>query len=162
MDKLGRIKRLRPTIKQTKALQFLKEEKGISVRQAMIKAGYSVAAANKGKEFFKNKGVQNYLAGLKEYVTNQGLDNQKMASKFKEWIDATSKHPEIVGRDEKGKPEYEYVDGPDYDTQIKAYDRWEKVMEMGENGGPKLKRRLSVEEFVNDETEITVEGGGSK
>lgn len=151
MDKLGRIKRLRPTIKQTKALQFLKEEKGISVRQAMMKAGYSVAAANKGKEFFKNKGVQNYLAGLKEYVTNQGLDNQKMASKFKEWIDAEKV---LTSHTEPDRSV------PDYDTQLKAYDRWEKVMGMGESGDPKVKRRLTVEEFINDDP--AVEGGASK
>lgn len=139
MDK-AIIKRLKPTIKQTKTLQFIKE--GDSIRNSMIKAGYSVKTANKGREFFKQKGVQSYVNGLQEYVVNAGLTNQKMADKFKEWIDAekiTTSHTE---------PDRSV---PDYETQLKAYDRWEKIMNMGESGGPKLKRKLTVEEFIADD-----------
>ena len=142
MDKAV-IKRLKPTIKQTKTLQFIKE--GDSIRNSMIKAGYAVKTANKGREFFKLKSVQGYINGLQEYVVNAGLTNQKMADKFKEWIDAekiTTSHTE---------PDRSV---PDYDTQLKAYDRWEKFMNMGESGGPKLKRKLTVEEFVNTDEAI--------
>lgn len=137
------IKRFRPTVKQIKTLQYIKE--GNSVRKSMLKAGYSLYVANKGNQFFKQTGVQNALADLKGYVTNAGLTNQKIADKFKEWIDAEKI---VISHTEPDR------NVPDYDTQLKAFDRWHKIMEYGETGGPKLKRKLTVEEFVNSDDEV--------
>ena len=134
------IKRNRPTIKQVKTLQNLKE--GMNMTQAMTKAGYSGTVAKRGRVFFQQKGVQTYLKGLREYVTEAGLTNQKMAEKFKEWIDAEKV---VTSHTEPDKSV------PDYETQLKTFDRWKDLMEMGEGGNPKIKRRLTVEEFVNDE-----------
>jgi len=145
------IKRRRraPTIKQVKAIKYVNQ--GNSVRKALILAGYSIKTANKSTDFFKHRGVQNAIGTLKQHILDQGLSTEKIATKFKEWIDAQHKVPQVVDRDEKGKPIYEYVNEPDYDTQVKGYDRWKDVMD--ENGGSsgKVKRKLTIEEFISED-----------
>lgn len=48
-------------------------------------------------------------------------DAQPRAAKvLLEALQAVTHYPRIIGRDEKGKPEYEYVEVPDHQVRIKA------------------------------------------
>jgi len=121
-----------PTIRQIKTLQFMNQ--GMSKRKAMMMAGYKAGWASRPyKEFFRSPAVRSVLLGMKDILVDMGLTKEFMAAKVKEWVTASN------------------GDKPDYETQIKAYDRWEKIMEKEENiqaGGGKVKRRIEFTEFV--------------
>lgn len=140
--KVRKKRRDKPTLKQIKALQY--KNQGMSTRKAMMKAGYGDVAANHpGKHFWPSKGVQTALASFKGEVIDQGLNTKYMAAKFKEWLEATKVQTSHTEPDRKV---------PDYDVQIKAYDRWGKIMEDKPLEG-KIKRQMTVTEFVFGEKE---------
>jgi hypothetical protein len=41
------------------------------------------------------------------------------------------------------------ITNSDYDTQIKAYDRAKEILDIKETD-PKVRRKLTIEEFVNE------------
>lgn len=129
-----------PTIKQVKAIKYI--NKGNSVRKSLILAGYSIKTADKSTDFFKARGVQNALGTLKQHVLDKGLSTEKIADKFAEWIDATKPFSSNTEPDRNI---------PDYDTQLKAYDRWKGVMDIGEKKDGKVSRKLTIEEFINED-----------
>jgi hypothetical protein len=112
---------------------------GMSKRKAMITAGYKPGWASRPyKEFFGSPAVKSVLLGMKDIMIDAGLTKEFMAAKIKEWATAEGEK------------------GPDYETQIKAYDRWEKVMEKEEVGpsqGGKVKRKIEFTEFVTGGSE---------
>jgi hypothetical protein len=143
--KLKKWRRGQPTVKQVKALQNINQ--GMSVRKALIEAGYSIKTANKSTLFFKAKGVQSAIMGLKMEIQNIGITNKRIAAKFNEWIDAKKKLSTKSG----------VIVDEDYDTQIKAYDRMKDIWDADENPQGQVKRKLTIEEFV----EPTKEEGAS-
>ena len=120
-------RRGQPTATQVKALQNINQ--GMSVRKALIEAGYSIKTANKSTLFFKAKGVQNAIMGLKMEIQNIGITNKRIAAKFNEWIDAKKKVFTKMG---------EFEDN-DYDTQIKAYDRMKDIWNADDSQPGKVK-----------------------
>jgi hypothetical protein len=136
--KIKKWRRGQPTVKQVKALQNINQ--GMSVRKALIEAGYSIKTANKSTLFFKAKGVQSAIMGLKMEIQNIGITNKRIAAKFNEWIDAKKKVGTKMG----------ILEDNDYDTQIKAYDRMKDIWNADENPAGKIKRKLTIEEFVNE------------
>lgn len=125
--------RKKPTKMQVKALQFMSQ--GYSPRKSMIKAGYSknVAGAPK-RTFFSTAGVQTALASMGPLLFKNGLDQYFMADKFKDWFN-----------------------NPNHKVQMAAYDRWEKVMKQSteaQEGQGRLKRKLTFEEFISDDTVV--------
>ena len=132
--KIKKWRRGQPTVMQVKALQNI--NMGMSVRKALIEAGYSIKTANKSTLFFKAKGVQNAIMGLKMEIQNIGITNKRIAAKFNEWIDA--------------KKKTKFGEDNDYDTQIKSYDRMKDIWNAEENPGGKIKRKLTIEEFVDE------------
>lgn len=142
--KLKKTRRRAPTAKQIKALQLVNQ--GYSKRRAMLEAGYSKNVANQSSRLLKGTAIQGILETMKAYLSEEGLTAKYMAGKFKEWMEATKvitshTEPDILI--------------PDYDTQIKAYDRWEKVINKEE--GDKvtgLRRKITFEEFVGGEEKI--------
>lgn len=44
----------------------------------------------------------------------------RAAAALLEALEATTAFPKIIGRDEKGRPEYEYVEVPDHHVRVKA------------------------------------------
>jgi len=142
-EHLRRKRRSYPTVRQIKTLQLMNQ--GMSKRKAMITAGYKPGWASRPyKEFFSSPAVKSVLLGMKDVMIDQGLTKEFMAAKIKQWVDAEGEK------------------GPDFETQIKAYDRWEKIMEREEQSqlqGGKVKRKIEFTEFVtgkeanNDETQ---------
>jgi len=132
-------RRGQPTVKQVKALQNINQ--GMSVRKALIEAGYSIKTANKSTLFFKAKGVQSAIMGLKMEIQNIGITNKRIAAKFNEWIDAKKKISTKQG----------IIIDEDYPTQLAAFDRMKDIWNADENPGGKVKRKLTIEEYVNEE-----------
>lgn len=134
----GKVRRRKPTVRQVLALKYINQ--GMSKRQAMLKAGYSpFVAATPGKRLMNSEGVAQLLGKMQGELQDAGLTSKYMALKFKEWIEAKkwmTSHTE---------PDREV---PDYDTQIKAFDRWEKAMGGISTQKGKVKRQLTVTEFI--------------
>lgn len=143
-EKKEKQRRHRPaTLKQIKALQYINQ--GFSKRQAMIKAGYSAKTAASPSIHLMNKvGVKDILYGMAGDLVDAGLTKEFITLKIKEWFEAQKVDHSHTGPDTLV---------PDYDTQIKAYDRWEKIMEQQINPEKKVKRKLTIEEFVTGEEE---------
>lgn len=136
---------------QIKTLHVLNSNPGMGVSTAMRQAGYSIQTA-KGKStaFFKSPTVQKTLMTMKKHLEDEEITGVYMAQKFKEWIDAQKLVKDLSGQ---------VVDKePDYDTQIKGaklmFDRIDK--EESQND-PKLKRKMTIEEFVGDEAPVALE-----
>lgn len=127
----------RATLKQVLALKYINQ--GMSKRQAMIKAGYSPSTAENPKmKLFAKSGTQRLIDTLKSEMVNQGLMPNYVAGKFKQWFEAKKIDHSHTGPDKE-------VD--DYDTQLKAFEKWEKVMGIEETD-PKVRRKLTIEEFI--------------
>lgn len=118
---------------------------GIGVATAMRQAGYSRQTARaKSTAFLKSDAVQKTLMTMRKHLENEELTGVYMAKKFKEWIEAQKLVKDLSGQ---------VVDSePDYDTQLKGaklmFDRIDKEESQSD---PKLKRKLTIEEFVGDE-----------
>lgn len=132
---------VRPTPMQIKALIY--KNQGMSKYKAMLKAGYSNNLARKpNRDFYNLKGVKMMIESMASRIMDEGLTTEYMAIKFKEWMDAQKIHTSHTEPDK-------HV--PDYDTQLKAYDRWKKIMDNEASGRPLeggVKRKLTIEEFV--------------
>lgn len=137
-----------PTLKQIKTLQLVNQ--GMTVHRAMKEAGYKKRTYEKSSEFMKSPVVKQMIMNMGKELRDKGLTEKFMAGKFEEWINAKQKKNEYVGKDDSGKPMYEEVENPDYDTQIKAYDRWDKAVNPNQIT-PGTKRKLTIEEFVTGE-----------
>jgi len=134
-----------PTLKQIKAVQYMNQ--GMTKRQALLKAGYSIAVASHPTKFFmERKGVKRMLSTMVGELADAGLTTTYMVNKFKEWLEA------------------EGVGGPDYTTQLAAYREWKKITDadQAENnpGNHQVKRKLTIEEFIDNGQEEQSEGGG--
>jgi len=130
-----------PSLKQIKALQLINQ--GYSKHRAMLEAGYSEGSSRHPKvNLMNSKAVASVLESMKSELVDSGLTGKYMAKKFQEWLEAKK----IVT-----SPTEEDKVLPDYDVQIKAYDRWEKRMGEPSGGGNGLKRKVTFEEFVTGE-----------
>lgn len=105
----------------------------------MIEAGYSKYTAKAPANNLMNKrGVQSILESMKSELADAGLTGKYWAGKFKEWAEAQK-----LGK---------FGKEADYETQVKAFDRWEKRMgELHEGDGKNLRRKVTFEEFVTGE-----------
>lgn len=106
------------TIKQEKALDELVGNGG-NITKAMLAAGYSPATANTPQKLTESKGWQELLS---EYLPDLLLNER-----HREGLDAIKKSPRIIGRDNKGNPEYEYVSEPDYYARHKYLETAYKI-----------------------------------
>lgn len=130
----------KPSIKQTKALQYMNQ--GNSMRKSMQMAGYK-SLANQGKRFFEFKGAQRALESMAGYLEQQGLTNQYMAQKIKQFTEAEKIHSSIKEPDRVV---------PDYRTQIEGVKLWREILDnnMKSQQGVK-KRELTITEFITGE-----------
>ena len=139
---------VKPTLMQIKAVQYINQ--GMKAAPAMRKAGYSDKSARTPKPaLMKSNGVQKLLSGMVGKLNDEGLTTEAMSIKFKEWINAQKVHSSVTEPDRMV---------PDYDIQLKTYDRWAKLLGINEeaariNGGQKVKRSMTVTEFVTGEKE---------
>lgn len=142
--------RHQPTLKQIKALQYI--NMGMSKRQALLKAGYSIeVAGHPGRAFIHKTGVKKMLNSMAMELADEGLTTQYMVNKFKEWMEAQKVEHSPVAPDKEV---------PDYQVQLKAYGEWKKIVDQhqAENNpaNGQLKRRLTIDEFVTGKEK----GGG--
>lgn len=86
-------------------MKFLSD--GLSKRQALIKAGYSLNSANQASRILATKSMEKLVGTFRDKLLDVGLDSRYFAAKIKEWAEAKK-----------------------YDTQIEAYDRWIDVMRL--------------------------------
>lgn len=142
--------RKKPTIKQVKALQYMSQ--GMSKRQALLKAGYSLeVASHPGRGFMKSDGVKHIGRTMYMQLAQAGVTSEFMIEKFKQWLNATKTTNSFTEPDKQV---------PDYKTQLEAYKEWKKIVDQHDaetspvNG--QIKRRLTIDEFVTGK-----EGGGS-
>jgi type II secretory pathway component PulK len=127
-----------PTLKQIKTLQYMNQ--GMTVHRAMKEAGYSQSSLVQSSKFKKSPVVQKMMSGLKSKLVDKGFTVDFLADKFMEWMQAEKTVVSKFGE----------VTNSDYDTQIKAYDRAKEILDIKETD-PKIKRKLTIEEFVNED-----------
>lgn len=145
-----KLKKRRPTQRQIKFLHYKKQ--GLSTRQALLKAGYSVNVANKGNRFFNQQGLQNHLSTLITHLESVGLTEQKFANKIKEFVDADKQVITAFGplRDKDGK-EIRVVDRK---TQLEGVKLWSDLLKENkketEGVGKKVKREMRITEYINN------------
>jgi len=162
LDEVGRKRRLTP--KQIKYVQFLLQ--GYSKRQALLRAGYSPASVDKNISKLTNHSpvIQETLLSMKDRLDKLGINDAFIAEKFKEWLDArkpTSGVKITIGKDAPPDLKLEPLTEPDYDTQLKAYDRYEKIAnpQVGKPKEGTVSRRITLEEFIQNDDPAAVEEG---
>lgn len=142
---MGRPKHSRPaTSKQITALKLINEvdpetNKPYSKRKAMLKAGYSVKAAENPKRLMESQAITTIVDQFKLELKDRGVTTAYLASKYAEWLDATN----AIGR-------------PDYHVQLEAgklikdvYDLKPPTQKTDDKG---VTRRVTLEEFINTPT----------
>lgn len=116
-------------------------QQGMSVRKAMIKAGYSIQTANHGVTNFKSKSFISAVQDIRKELLDIGVTPQRIAKKINDLLDA--KKAIVVDK------QIELVD--DNQIQSKTVDQVRDIWGMGEgDANGKVKRRLTVEEFIED------------
>ena len=157
------------TLKQIRAIQY--KNQGLTTRQAMLKAGYSLSmAANPKRELLQKPAVKRLISSMWGELTDAGLTTEYMVVKFKEWLNAQKvvsamvikggKH-DIDFDDEEDLPPNssktnDFIEVPDYKTQLDAYKEWKKIGDMDMDStttGRPVKRKLTIEEYVTGEDE---------
>jgi len=127
-----------PTVKQIKALQNLAQ--GLSMRQSLIRAGYSMKQANKGKQFFFGmRGAREALESMTQHLIDQGLTPAFMAKKVKEFVDAKKIDHSHTEPDKLV---------PDYRTQIEGVKLWREIRNENIKGAQGKKREITLTEFI--------------
>lgn len=124
--------------RKAKALTYMLQ--GYSKRQSMLKAGYSTNVASKPTEWLSQKSIQSVLASMQDKFISAGITPEFIAAKMKEWLSAEKTiATTIMGTQ---------IKSPDYDTQLKAFDKWKGVVGPTNPTTPGKTRKLTLEEFV--------------
>lgn len=132
---------VKPTMKQKKTLEILKENPGISLRQAMQRGGYAKITSTRPKQNFKAlKGTIIAIEEWRDKLRGIGVTDDLLAQKHLEWLTAEKTITSLTEPDKQV---------PDYTTQIKAGEMIRtdmgianKIQDQG-----KLKKRIVAEEF---------------
>jgi hypothetical protein len=150
------IERRRLSDREYKYIQLRCE--GAEKKEALVKAGYSITSSEFNENMLEDKAyILEFLNKLPEYLKEQGINDDFLAKKFHEWFNAMKTikiiaEKKIVNTDTGPEAQINYVkiQDPDYETQLKALDRLQKLTEIGQNG---VTKRVTYEEFL---------GGGKK
>lgn len=139
------------TPKQRRMAQLLLQ--GYSARQARLGAGYSLSTSNHLSVYQDNKALKNYMESLKDYLAMQGLDHAFIAGKFKEWLSAQKTVSARVPSAKATERTDDFIEVPDYDVQIKAYDRYKNIVENVTplQSGQQKKAEFTITQFISDE-----------
>ncbi len=147
-----RTRNTRATIKQVKAVKFISD--GMSVRGALIKAGYSIKTANLSTRFFEKKGAKMALESQIAHLNRAGVTQEKLANKLAEFIDAgvtkTVKGVEVK-KNGKVRRTYREIFLPDYKTQIEGVKLADGIFQRNNPTNQKKKREMTITEFVMGE-----------
>lgn len=133
------------TDKQARYVAFLAQ--GYSKRESARRAGYSIKSYGQAVAILnKSEAVQSVMQSLLILMEKNGVDDKKWAAKFAEWADA-----EKVVAVKDG----EKIFHPDYEAQMKAYDKYRDLKKKEEelenkDGQNKVSRRITLEEFIKE------------
>lgn len=135
----GKVQRKRKVDpRKAKALTYMLQ--GYSKHQAMLKAGYSKYVASKPTEWLSQQSVQGVINALQNKFIAAGINEEFIAAKMKEWLGAEKTiATTIMGT---------RIKEPDYDTQLKAFDKWKGVVGGPNPSGSGKGRKMTIEEFV--------------
>lgn len=126
--------KMNPTHKQLTAMRLINQ--GMSAHKAMLTAGYSKnVASNPGNKLFKSNAILTMIDRMKLELERVDVTAPYLATKFKQWLEAENKS------------------GPDYQTQLGAYDRLKDIYDLKPQQNHELKRKITLEEFVNGEVQ---------
>lgn len=134
----GRPLMYKPTEKQLKAEYY--RSQGKSKAKSMRLAGYKTKK-NQASVFSPSLSEYMHYRMMGELKRN-GLTEAKMAEKMKEWLEAKTT---TVTKDG------ELIENPDYNAQIKAYDRINEIAKFSGPTGPTGatgKRKMTIEEWT--------------
>jgi len=108
--------------------------KGMSTRKAFLEAGYSESSANQSSRLMKTGSMQEIVQTLGTKLEERGVNVEYIAGKIAEWFEAKK----VVHGQEV----------PDYDTQIKAYEKTKELLkeDIGKTPG---KTTLTLEEWMD-------------
>lgn len=98
------------TEKQKIAAKNYVENHGNASR-AMLDAGYTPATAKNPQNLTESKGFRELI--------QEAAPSKTVKKVLREGLRATHSVPHIVGRDDKGRPEYEYIKEPDFNARHK-------------------------------------------
>lgn len=126
------------TMKQKKA--FKEVLNGSTISGAMIKAGYSETTASTTGKLTNTKGW--------EELMDKHFPDKLLAKKHHEGLNATTKKPQLIDRDDKGRPIYEYIPEEDYATRFRYLD-----------SAYKLKKKYPEESLGGNKTLIIMVSG---
>jgi hypothetical protein len=101
------------TLKQRKSVEALGETGGV-ISKAMAIGGYAKSVTHATEKLTNSDGWKELMG--------KHLDDKKLVKVHEAGLEATFEKPIIVGRDEKGRPEYEYVEKPDFAVRHKYLD----------------------------------------
>ena len=138
---------VKPTKLQKKAVEILKDYPDLSMAEVMRRAGYKPnTSLNPTQNFIGLKGTAIALEQWREALRAMGLGEDKLLSKYEEWIDANKITTSLTEPDKSV---------PDYQTQTKAGEWLRKDLGV-EQQAPTLLQQFNVGgkmelEFIEDE-----------
>lgn len=97
-----------------KVFDIIEADPSKTKKEVLVEVGYSESYAESPQHFF------NGALAKKEYA--ERFSDEELEIVHKEGLKATSKSPQLIDRDEKGRPIYEYIDEPDYSVRHKYLD----------------------------------------
>jgi len=101
---------------------------GLSKRQSLIQAGYSISTANQAKRVFKTEGMVSLMENFQHELVDAGLTTEYWVGKIKEWSESES--PKI---------------------QQEAYNIWLEVMNTEESKkSENPSRKITLEEWLKE------------
>lgn len=130
------------TTKQKRAFDEIGVNGG-NITKAMKVAGYSKEVAKRTDKLINTKGWKELM--------DKHLPDDLLAKKHREGLEATTKKPQLVGRDDKGRPVYEYIPEEDYAVRHKYLETAYKIKgkKMGEGESENTKTVVAVQVIIN-------------
>src|SRR5574341_427314 len=135
------------TIKQLKAIENVVENRG-NVSKAMLDAGYDETTAKNPKNLTESRAWQDLM--------DKYLDDKRLVRVHAEGLGARRKRAEIVDRDDKGRPVYQYFDEPDYFARHKYLETAYKIKDKLNAEDTKQPTNITYNLFNKPEIKVTV------
>lgn len=123
-----------PTLKQKRVFQRALENGG-NVTQAMKEVGYKQGTIHNPNNVTESDGWK--------LLMDKHLPDSILAKKHREGLNATTKKPHLIDRDDKGRPIYDYVKEDDYSVRHRYLETAYKIKgKIKEDGGGSITRIL--------------------
>lgn len=114
---------------------------GYTFAQARLHAGYAISTVNTKTAAEDNKGLMTFLEGMNAKFIAEGITQEYVAGKMKEWFDAKKS---IVNR----KTGDVLAEFDDYKIQQGAFDRWKDMVTPKDEPQKGTKREIKFTEWI--------------